>query len=390
MRLVKRASVLLAVMPFLAGCGDFWQAPSSSSSTTTTDSSGVFYVLNASLKEIIGYEIESGTLTAISGASQAFGSAPTALAIAPNGGFLYVATVGSGIYVCAIGSGGSLGTPQSVSGDLASTMQVDPSGNWLVEGGSNAFISAVPISTSTGAATSSTEQTANVPADTINQLVFSPDGNYVFVADGASGTEQISFNFQNADPFGGETNYHVTNSTAGSAQSVAVDPQNRLVYVGEIAVSNGASNTGGLRVFTYGSTLSEITGSPFASAGLAPYSILPVSYGSLAGEYVYVANRTVTNSQTGNIQGFNVTSSTSGSSTTYTLTALSTAASAGDFPVSLAEDSTGDFVIVTDADGNPDLEAYTFDTTTTGQLDSVISSSTGSGSTGANAVAAAP
>jgi 6-phosphogluconolactonase (cycloisomerase 2 family) len=252
------------------------------------------------------------------------------------------------------------------------------------------LLSAIPINASTGVATSSTEQTANLPADTIEQLAFSPNGNYVFVADGTSGTEQIAFNYQNSDPFGGETNYRVANSSAGSAQSVAVDPQNRLVYVGEVAVNNGASNTGGLRVFAYGSTLSEITGSPFASGGLAPYSILPVSYGSLAGDYVYVANRTVTNSSTGNIQGFNVTSSTSGSSTAYTLTALSATASAGDFPVSLAQDSTGNFAIVTDAEGSPDLEAYTFDTTTTGQLDSVISSSTGSGSTGAAAVAAAP
>lgn len=389
MKLGKYARLLLAVTPFLAGCGDFWQAPSGSSGsgTTTTDSSSVFYVANASTKQIIGYEIESGTLTAISGGSQTFSSAPTAIAIAPSGNFLYVATAVSGIYLCAIGSGGSLGTPQSISGDSAGTMQVDPSSHWLVEAGANAFVSAISINSSTGVATSSQEQTANVPAGTVMQLAISPDGNYVFVADGTSGTEQIAFNYQNADPFGNESNQKVVNSSVGSAQSVAVDPENRLVYVGEVAVNNGTSNAGGLRAFSYSSSgMSEISGSPYASGGVAPYSILPVGYGSVANEYVYVANRTVTNSTTGNIQGFSVT--TSGS--TYSLTALSTTVSTGDFPVSLAQDSTGNFMLVTDADGNPDLEAYTFDSTTAGQLDSVITASTGSDSTGAVAVAAVP
>jgi 6-phosphogluconolactonase (cycloisomerase 2 family) len=385
----KCARLLLVVIPFLAGCGDFWRAPSGSSGsgTTTTDSSGVFYVANASLKEIIGYEIESGSLTAISGGSQTFSSAPTAIAIAPNGSFLYVATAVSGIYLCTIGSGGTLGTPQSISGDFAATMQVDPSGHWLVEAGANAFVSAISINPSTGATTSSQEQTANVPADTVMQLAISPDGNYVFVADGTSGTEEIAFNYQNTDPFGNESNQKVANGSVGSAQSVAVDPENRLVYVGEIAVTNGTSNTGGLRAFTYSSSgMSEISGSPYASGGLAPYSILPVSYGSVADEYVYVANRTVSNSTTGNIQGFSVTASGS----TYSLTALGTTASAGDFPVSLAQDTSGNFVLVTDADGNPDLEAYTFDSTTAGELDSTITASTGSGSTGVVAVAVVP
>ena len=45
----------------------------------------------------------------------------------------------------------------------------------------------------------------------------------------------------------------------------------------------GVSNTGGLRAFNF-STMKEITGSPYAIGGLAPYSILPFS----TGDFVYV------------------------------------------------------------------------------------------------------
>jgi hypothetical protein len=46
-------------------------------------------------------------------------------------------------------------------------------------------------------------------------------------------------------------------------------------------------------------------------------------------------------------------------------------------PVAVGEDSTNQFVLVVDSGGSPDLEAYTADATTAGQLDSSISSSTG-------------
>jgi len=51
MKIGKSARLLLAAAPvltgFLAGCGDFWQAPAGGSTTTSTGaSSTVFYVLN--------------------------------------------------------------------------------------------------------------------------------------------------------------------------------------------------------------------------------------------------------------------------------------------------------------------------------------------------------
>jgi hypothetical protein len=171
-----------------------------------------------------------------------------------------------------------------------------------------------------------------------------------------------------------------------------VDPSAtpRLFYIGEVAVTAGTSNTGGVRAFNYSSlssgTPTEISGSPYASGGLAPYSILPTPYSTNPGAYIYVANRSVSNSTTGNISGFALTST----GTTYTLTVLTTTAAAGTYPVSLAQDATGNYVLVVDSGGGPDLEAYTFDATTAGKLDSAFNSNTGTDPVGAIAIAAAP
>jgi hypothetical protein len=157
-----------------------------------------------------------------------------------------------------------------------------------------------------------------------------------------------------------------------------------LFYVGETAATSGV-NSGGLRVFNY-NTLAEVSGSPYASGGLGPYAILPTPHSTTPGAYVYVANRTVSGGTTGNISGFSFTST----GTVYTLTALSSTAATGTTPVGLAQDSTGAYVLVVDSGGNPDLEAYTFDATTAGKLDSTFTTSTGTDPVTAGAVAAVP
>jgi 6-phosphogluconolactonase (cycloisomerase 2 family) len=256
-------------------------------------------------------------------------------------------------------------------------MQVDATNQWLVEGGPNqAILHAIAISSSTGLATSKTEQTVPLPATTIHQLTISPDNTHIFVALGASGTEEAVFAAGNATPFGNTANIPVVNA-AGAAVSVAVDPQNRLIYVGETAATSG-TNSGGLRAFNY-NTLAEVTGSPYATAGLAPYAILPEAKGN----YVYVANRTVSGSSSGNIAGFSFTST----GTVYSLTALANPVATGVTPVSLAEDSLDTFLLVVDSGGDPDLEGYTM---SSGALTSAITSATGTDPVQAGAIAGAP
>jgi len=392
MKIGKWTRLLLAAAPLaMGGCGNFWQNPYTNNNTCTTNcpttASGDFYVMNEGTNQIAAYNIASGgTLTAIGGSPYTLSAKPFAVAVAPGGAFLYVATA-AGIYLytidsttgeLTIGNGGNV-----LSTDLATTIQVDPSGSWLLESGPTlGEVVAISLDSTTGLVANTTEQKFALPALTVEQLAISSDGENIFVALGTSGTVIIPFASTNTDPFGDKYIKIPVKSTDGSALSVAVDPQTRLFYVGETLASTG-STPGGLRVFTYASlatTLVEVSGSPYASQGTAPNAILPDS----SGDYVYVANGLGAGTA-GNIAGFTVTTS----GTTYSLTAGSTV-SVGTQPAGLAEDSTNTYVLAVASGGGPDLSAFSFDTTTLGKLDSVLTASTGTDPVDASAVAAVP
>jgi 6-phosphogluconolactonase (cycloisomerase 2 family) len=392
MKIGKFARLLLAVPPFLAGCGNFWQPPSGSTgtgTTTTTLSSGNFYVLNLATRQIVGYNINSGSLNQIG--AYTLSSAPNAIAIAPSGKFLYVSTV-TGIYLYTIASNGALTIGYSgnvVSSDPAAAIAVDTTGGWLldaIEGTSGFTLAANPISSDgliTGAAVAKSYGINNAA---VHQMAISGDDANIFVTLGTVGTAVISFNSSNAEPLANSASTIAVANTGGSALSVAVDPSTspRLFYIGE-TLGDSAGTSGGLRVFNYSSLgasggLTQASGSPIASGGLAPNTILAIA----SGDYVYAGNGTGPTSA-GNITGFSVTSSGG----IYTVATGSTVA-AGTQPYGLAEDSDSHFVLAVAEGGNSDLTAYIFDTTTAGQLDVSLTSTTGTDPTEAVAVAAAP
>ena len=386
----KPAALLLSATCLMGGCKGFWNPPSSSSGGGSSASSGDFYVLNLAKNQIAGYDVNKGSPTALTGSPYSIPSTLgtfSTITVAPNNNFLYVSTA-NGIFVYTIASNGALTIGNGsgpVSPDQAISMQVSPGNNWLLDVVSGApYVYAIPIDSSTGKITSAKEQLATLPASTLQQVRISPDGSLVIAAMGPDGTATIPFNQgSSANPFGAISRIAPINS-AGGAISVAFDPLQsgqttpRLFYVGETAAVSG-SNSGGLRAFNF-STQAEISGSPFATLGLAPYWILPIASGS----YVYVANRQVNGSNIGVIAGYSIASN----NTTYTLTALSSTASAGTNPVALAEDSTGNYVFAVDYGGNPDLKGYTFDSTTAGKLDAAISTATGTDPVQAGAIAA--
>jgi hypothetical protein len=230
-------------------------------------------------------------------------------------------------------------------------------------------------------------QAFNVTNASANQMVLSPDATNLFVALGAGGSIVVPFTSGNANPLGSSATVIPVVTSGGSALSVAVDPTNRLFYIGETLA---VSDSGGLRVFNYSSLgtgtprsgPSQITGSPIASGGLAPNAILPIA----SGGYVYVANGQG-NTGSGNVAWFPI----SVSGTTYTIAAGSMIAS-GVVPVGLAEDSEDNFVLAVSnggstSSGDPDLEAFTM---SSGALTAAIATSTGTDPVGANAVAALP
>jgi 6-phosphogluconolactonase len=391
MKTVTQAIAVLAATLLLAGCiKNFWQTTTPPACTTncTTVSSGAFYVLNsnAGQVEIAGYSIVNGTPAALTGSPYNLPSGPHAIAVAPNNSFLYVSTQ-SGIFFYTIGAGGALNLASTtpIFADFAAySMQVDATDSWLVEASGAGYLYAIPISPTTGLTTGSAQQ-VTLAGIAPRQMVISPDNANILVALGGSGTEVIPFAASSANPLPKSIGAPIAvKSAGGAAISVAVDPLNQLLFIGETSGVSGTNN-GMLRAFLYGSlsgTPAEISGSPYASGGLTPISILPTA----SDAYVYVANATVSNSSTGSIAGFALT----GVGTAYSLKPISSAASTGTSPAGLAEDSTGSVVLLVNSGGSPDLDVYTFDATTAGKLDSALTGATGTDPVGALAIAAAP
>jgi 6-phosphogluconolactonase (cycloisomerase 2 family) len=391
---IKIGAVLLAAAAFVAGCSGFWTLPPSTSTTTTTPttlSSGVFYVLNQTTGQIVAYKIVTGSLTTI-GTYPITG--PTAIAIAPNGDFLYVSTLTNGIFVYNIGSGGALtlgNNNRAISSDPALALQV-ASNSWLIDTFVNASgqvqMDAIPLDSS-GTYTSG----ANVPAayisvanPTVKQMVLSPKGDYLFLALGSGGAVAVPFSSGSSSPFGSTATTISAANSQQAALSVAVDPTERLFYVGKTN-ADSAGTSGGLLAFSYssltsGGALTQISGSPIASGGGSPSAILPEA----SGDYVYVANGQG-ETGAGNITWFPITAS----ATTYSITSGSDIAS-GVFPFGLAEDSDDNFVLAvstggTTSSGDPDLEAFTM---SSGALTAAVASKTGTDPVGAVAIAALP
>jgi 6-phosphogluconolactonase (cycloisomerase 2 family) len=387
MNRVGWASIALGLSVLLTGCSGFWNAPTPT--PNPGNASGVFYVLNQTTQQVVGFAFSSGSSTpkAVSNGSASLGALPYAMAIAPGGGFLYVST-GGGVFAYSISSSGVLtllNNSQAISQDLPTAMAVDGTGTWLIESiGLSGILNAIPVSASTGILDSArTVQTAALPVAALSGIAASPPNStspYIFVAMGSAGTEVIPFDATSTgNPFGALANIKVLKS-GGGASAVAVDPTNRLLYVGETVAVSG-TQTGGLRVFTISSThIAEVTGSPYATAGSGPSAIVPLA------NYVYVANRAVSGSTTGNVTGFPIVS-TGGVLTLGTI--INTLAS-GTNTLGLAQENTKTYLLAVNAGGNPDMNTYTFDSTTPGKLVAGATVSTGTDPTRPNAIVAVP
>jgi len=385
MKFMHWTSMGLVAVVFLAGCGDFWQAPNGGGSggctaNCTTATSGNFYILNnGTTPQIVGEVIVKGTLTSITGSPWTLPASANAMAISPNGNLLFVSTT-AGVYAYPISSG-VLGTAKQVTTDAAAlAIGVDTTNSWLIEaiqatGG--VTMGAAPINPTTGASTG-TEQTATFAVTNASvqsgQMAVSPDNANIFVALGTGGTVVVPFNagvVSGANPLGSTATTIAPKTSGGAALSVAVDPSTapRLFYIGE-TLGNSAGNSGGLRAFVYsslGATLTQATGSPIAAGQLSPSFILPDASGS----FIYVADG-AGQSSAGTINSFAITSSGGA----FTIAAGSSIA-AGKLPIGLAEDNTSTFLFAVNSLGNPYFAPYTFDATTAGKLDAQNTANTG-------------
>jgi 6-phosphogluconolactonase (cycloisomerase 2 family) len=329
-----------------------------SCTSTTAGTSGNFYIMNPT--SVSGDSIISGALTPISGSTVTLTGA-TAMAISPDGSVLYIAENQIGIVSYAISSSGALTLIGSVAEDPdAEALAVDPSGNWLLDASASGALYAYPVAAGVLNGTEQSQPLASILIQP-GQLAISPNGAFVAVALGSTGTQLFSFSSETLGA--GSTPIAPYGGSSGAAVAVAFDPQSRFMYIGETAAFSSATNSGALRVYTVGAnSVTQFTyATPYAPLGTGPHAILP----DASGTYVYVASwQTGT---TGVITGYSVS--------TTALTAIGTTVATGTEPDGLAEDNTGSFVLAISASG-PTFDSYTFDTTTLGQLDSSLTSTT--------------
>lgn len=350
-----------------------------SSCTSTASTSGDFYILNSS--SIAGYYIKSGVLTALSGSPTALpsGATPWAMTVDPTGSFLYVST-NQGIYLYDIASSGAL--TLNNSGTIPETasyaIHFDTTGHWLLDASNTSagpVLTAWPISNTTNGI-STLAGGLNAPARALvsggsvatGGIAISPDNKLVAVA---VGSETQVFGFTSGTDFTGATNplstaFSFTNAK-GTAISVGFDPSTRFLYIGETGVFSSTTNSGALRMIPITADVlgSEPSASPYQSGGTGPHGILAASNG-----YVYVANLVGTSA--GNIATFQLNASAPS-------LILQNNNATGTEPNGIAEDTSKSYVMTVNNQGTPYFNAFTFDATTTGQLDSSITGSTGTG-----------
>jgi 6-phosphogluconolactonase len=363
----------------VAGCGGFFVAQTNSGGGTNTGD--YIYVGNGNDTFIAGFGLNSsGALSVLNNSPYNNGVAAQSLAVTPANTFLYAGTT-NGIYEYAINSDGSITVQNSgsaVAQDMVATqMQVDSTGNYLLASGFGTSIGAqaigiYTIDTSTGLLTAVGGSpialytgNASTPAVvTPTGLLITPNNSYVYVSLGSLGVQILTLGANGALAAGSPASLllPISTSTSPSDTGLASDPLSAFLFVSEI-------NTG-LRVLSIGTggTLKEVSGSPYA-VGTGPSGVILDTTGS----YVYVANK-----GSNNISAFTLTAA----SGKLTAVAGSPFASGGQFPTALVNDNTKKFVAVINSGsngtgGNSDLQVFSFDTTTDGKLDPVSTGSTG-------------
>src|SRR5882757_909062 len=374
----------------VAGCGGFFVPQTNSGGGSNTGD--YIYVGNGNDPFIAGFGVSSsGALSVLSGSPYNNGVAAQSMAVTPANTFLYAGTT-NGIYLYAINGAGSIAVQNSgsaVAQDMVATqMQVDSTGNYLLASGFGTSIGAqaigiYTINTSTGLLTAVggspiplyTGNGSTPAVVTPTGLLITPSNSYVYVSLGSLGVQILTLGANGVLATGSTPSLLLpaSTSTSPSDQGLASDPLSAFLFVSEI-------NTG-LRVLSIGTggSLKEVSGSPYA-VGTGPTGVIVDPTGS----YVYVANK-----GSNNISAFTLTAA----SGQLTAIAGSPFASGGLLPIAFVNDNSKKFVAVINSGSNGsggtnDMQVFKFDTTTNGKLDPVSTATTGTEPTNPQSVAA--
>ena len=368
-----RSVLGLAGLGAITGCGGFFPA-STTTPITPTSSGDYVYVVNQTTDSLTGFAVGTGTLTGIASYALVAGLAPASAVVSRPNTFVYVG--GNGAITCyAIGTGGVL-TAVSGGGAAATanfiSMDTSPDGQWLL--GLDSITLSVyvyRINTTTGALTLNSTTTYAAPGSgtaSPRTIRISPSGAFVAASLGAGGDVLFTFN---------TTSGVITSTNPATVSLASGYSDNAVTFSKDSAFAifaRGGPTSGTSTLATYGVSSAgalTVVQSSIAS-GNAPFSLLVDSTGG----YVYAANR-----GDGTISGYSLANGT--------LTALGSAPyTSGTAPTALVLDNTGKYMVAAASGGSSDVTLYGFDALTSGKLDALAVSASGSDPAGSVALAA--
>lgn len=379
MRSPKLRRILFVLLPLcmaigLAGCGKFFVPENNGGGGggggTTTGN--YFYVANGTTASVAGFAVKTSSIANTPNSPYVLGiAAPSAITITPNSRYIYVATLGA-IYGYQVGANGELSILNDgtalISNISPSTLQVDPSGNWLIVADASPAAFVFSIDSASGFLTQQGTQ-LNLSAGAPNHIAFAPSNGLVYMSLATGGVQICTFN-QSTGSLSKTSQILLPKNTNNADYGLAIDPAGKFLFVTETGVN-------AVRVLSIAASgaLTEVSGSPFKT-GLGPAAVFVDSTGS----YVYVANQT-----DNTISAFSLAAT--GSLTALTGSPFAT----GRQPTDLTEDPSHTYLGVACQGGNPDFQVFTIGSTTSetpGGLTN-FAKTTGTNPTGTFAVVAA-
>ncbi len=381
---------IVVTSPAVSSSGTVYVTVTTSGGTSATSSASQFtygsaaasyiYVANETANTLTALSLSSGTLTAISGSpyTPPGSAAPSAIATTPSGKLLYIASSSGDVYVYTVGTNGALtvgnsGNSVAYVGLTPTYMTIDTTGTWLfIISNSAPEMFEYQINSTTGALTAPAGNPTSKVTLSSNpaQIYVTPNNQYVYVGEdpGPSGSSSGGTDVFTLDATNGALSnplHPVTakNLSSGGDNAISSDANSKFLFVGE--TDSGSNGSSGVRVFTIGTggSVTEVSGSPFtAGLYLDPIAIAM----DPTNAYVYVASHA-----SSDITGYSLGS-------TGALTLLSTSPfTAGSALAAMSLDATKQYMVVIASNGNPDLQVFSFDTTSPGKLDPIVNAATG-------------
>jgi 6-phosphogluconolactonase (cycloisomerase 2 family) len=233
------------------------------------------YVINWGSKDIDAYFIyrNDGYIYQVPGSPFAIGNNPTGVAVAPSGKFVYVTAMNNYVYGFAVQSNGSLkpvaGSPFLTQNDPIA-LAIDPTGHYLYTNDASYAnkIDAFSINETDGALTpvpgSPFAQTPNACDDGGNDIAIDPSGKFLILPQYCTGTEVFRIDSANGSiaQVAGSPFPFPANQGPEVAESVAIDPLDRRVFIDAQICNSGCGNltetyslnaqTGALTFLEYG------------------------------------------------------------------------------------------------------------------------------------------